>query len=1208
MLYINRQLPACQDDDLCFVTEWHDNGDKICGIGPSQRDPYATVRLDLDIEPGLFVLSNDVESLTAIAALMSYPKVTRYPHIRYASNNFTITDVMLRPEVATPGILCKIHTNTIKESLMLHSSLKRENDVKYKCAAVSNYWNASRQVMFELICKRLHSTSENYEIPKTTLRWFDRNLTPKALAAPKIPLITFDIETVSDDPYRVPTGDAVHDNLFTVSVHHVDLKRIYTLAYVPIDGKTNAQLRKDLMTTDTYAPDAYDSQTNIIEVFNTEFGLLERTLHLLSWPVPRTHKSKYKICRPFHYLFGYNSLNYDMKYLLTRAAFFGFKNECASRFVYHNGFCLGLEQMHIDLFCIARMRYKLSRYTLNNLSLEILNDQKVDVNSVAIRFTFAHIRKTQRLWPKDDRYMAREQMPALYDILHYNNRDTMLVSELIEKTNAIQYLYDYGHNSRIPMSTINTNFNKIFYRLLSQCEVVALESRKFLTTFKSSRQTLILPLAENFDQLLPGVIENDYVLRPVDYVTVDRDNSTHLSSNKGRYPGGVNFCLGEIDAPNVHEYDYRIAYPLLMERLNISDETLSVMQANDLSFMFPYICFREQYRVFDYVVHSADDSKTATRVLLHNYIYNGNYCGGEFPFTLPELQKRGESPVIVIWCCPTIYTGVLSSIVRAFNRKREQAKLHWNSLAMTVETLKSTQQYYQNKMIEKMYEQEQLQQTQQQTPTTESTNPAIDDNAFDDDDGFICSDHEDDFKKAESEDDGFIYSDHEDAPSTVPPPPPSTNTICADSDIDDDDFNFIGSEDEEEPTIKPVVGSIAVTSQPTAAIPSGVAAAAAAAPPPTVKNYNFGDCPWVKETDNGKIQLSMPTQVDGYTLAQLIDIYQETITLLMIEHDAMKNLYQTLKPIVSSIYGAIGLAKAEMAAAITCIIRTTLLKEAHLAVTEYNRKVYYCDTDSMHVSPGPNLSAALNSRFPYTEIEMKEKGRSLYVATKVYYKWDENGRIKYGSNTHGPPAWRDMIEFFERSTHLTYKHEILQAFIDFFTQVYDNVIDRCVETDSLDMFKYLTHTVAVTSRKATQDLKNYLLKNYHSLAGAYKQEIYFLQCPTEPLQLVYRPSIEICSRDNETFSYKTQSIRDMCMLRLQHINLIKFFLPAFCTVYNLIHFHIKRNNQPFNVFLNDERVRLIMQRGYREAYTLKFEKYNADYREKVKKTNESSNT
>ncbi|CAI6367412.1 unnamed protein product [Macrosiphum euphorbiae] len=102
----------------------------------------------------------------------------------------------------------------------------------YKFAAVTHYWDANRQIVFETICIR--KSVNDYRVPDVTRRWLDAKLRVYNYPVPEIPIIVFDIETVSADAYRVPTGEHPDDVLFSVSVHHLIEKCLYTLVYLPL--------------------------------------------------------------------------------------------------------------------------------------------------------------------------------------------------------------------------------------------------------------------------------------------------------------------------------------------------------------------------------------------------------------------------------------------------------------------------------------------------------------------------------------------------------------------------------------------------------------------------------------------------------------------------------------------------------------------------------------------------------------------------------------------------------------------------------------------------------------------------------------------------------------------------------------------------------------------------------------------------------------
>lgn len=71
------------------------------------------------------------------------------------------------------------------------------------------------------------------------------------------------------------------------------------------------------------------------------------------------------------------------------------------------------------------MRIKLKNYKLETLSFEILNSKKENVDAVALRYTFHHMRERQGLYAHDDPYMSDQHVPSLRDALHYSDLDLL---------------------------------------------------------------------------------------------------------------------------------------------------------------------------------------------------------------------------------------------------------------------------------------------------------------------------------------------------------------------------------------------------------------------------------------------------------------------------------------------------------------------------------------------------------------------------------------------------------------------------------------------------------------------------------------------------------------------------------------------------------------------------------------------------------------
>lgn len=88
-------------------------------------------------------------------------------------------------------------------------------------------------------------------------------------------------------------------------------------------------------------------------------------------------------------------MSYDIKYLLVRCHFYGLYTD---RFVWKDGYTFGFDQIHVDMFRIALMRYTYKKYTLSYVSKQLLKDDKVDVDAVALRYTFHRMKKRQHIY------------------------------------------------------------------------------------------------------------------------------------------------------------------------------------------------------------------------------------------------------------------------------------------------------------------------------------------------------------------------------------------------------------------------------------------------------------------------------------------------------------------------------------------------------------------------------------------------------------------------------------------------------------------------------------------------------------------------------------------------------------------------------------------------------------------------------------------
>ncbi|ATY70177.1 DNApol B [Tomelloso virus] len=1135
----NQSMP----NGLTFVYEWCDNGQDILGYGCDSNGNACCLRPN--IVPGLFVISSDTVILKHVCAIYGF-KIIEYD-IDYETNNFTSWEMLQDYNACKPGKLVKILTNTVANADRLYKKFKY-NSLSYRYVGIPQYFNIVTQIMFEIILNRNALNYANklpfdYSIPNTVMEWFDENLNAyKNYSRPNVPTIFYDIETVSSDAHRVPTGDDAHDILFTVSIYHSHTNVLYTLIYMPL--QLSSREMEELIRKDGYdvVPNkSVDSAncTNVLECFASERQLLTRTMKLL------TLKPK------LHFMCGYNSLGYDIKYLLTRCAFFNIELD---KFIWREGYCFGTEQLHLDMFRIILMRYRFKSYKLDDVSRELLKDSKTGVNAVNLRYTFFRMYKYNRYFTKEE---SDYEKPSVRDTLEYNNADTLLVHKLEEKTQCIPFLIRRAMDCQVPLTSMNTNYNKMQYKLWSECFVVGLSLKMFMSTFKSTKATIKCPISSAYSP-------NDMIDVPLNLSENLNSGASEVQNSmfsryetekKASFPGGANFCLGEYNADNVQMYDYVTAYPILMDRKNISDETTTILPASVLAILYPKIQNVCEFKTYDYMAHNGS-TKTETIILYYQYIYDGLHCGGEFPFTLEELTKRHDSPVIVIW---EGRRGILSRIIAHFSAVRAVTKLKRKTLDEIYGILieKKNDLITQKLLMDATSDDDD---DDDERPNNENDIDG-DDFGFDDDyietednfgveetcdDNFGIEESDDNFGIEES-DDNFGIEESDDNFGIEE----SDDNFGIDENCDDDDnFGIDDCEVGAAENLKVGVADSQTTEQNELF----------ANLPPIVGRIikMFGNMCFIDDDELNKELDPMSTVTK---LAELIAL----------ERSNVGNSYDLQKSIVASIYGCVGKMSIVSAAVITSMTRSTLLASAQFC-RSLGHKILYIDTDSIMISGcTEDLSSELNRRYPFMEMEMKVARKCMFVKRKTYYKV-EDGSFKYGQNVNGPNAWRECIEFFYNRDTITTNPDIYQAFYDFFMQTYKKLTS--FDSVTPEFLQCFTQTIKTKDEYKTMTVakkfKNYLAEKYQAIAGANKHSIFYY-LDNSVLLPCLRPDLDIKSVDD-----------------LRFVNLFKYFQNMYTTIFNLIKFHIRKNNEPYNVTLSSKYVLLLMLKGFLDAYQVTF--------------------
>lgn len=1176
---------------LVYVYEWCGDNSAIYGFGCNRNGVACYLRTN--ITPGLFVVSSDVPMLREVCKLHGCLEVIQYRNT-YECNSFGVWDLFNNYERVSTAkcYLVKIVTDSVPSAHRLYNKFRYDTS-SYHYACVQQYFDVTKQILFELLVQRMHReniakqrngdcSQLDKTAPKTVMQWFDADLNVyDTYPAPTIPLITFDIETVSDDPHRVPTGDHPNDVLYTTSIHHTHTNILYTLIYLPLNQYDGKQMHEIIHKTDGYQilPNRASIPAdlkNVVECFTTEIDLLKRSMDLLCLPG-----------NLLHILYGYNSISYDIKYLLMRCHFFNL-HDYMKKFVWREGYCYGWSQIHLDLFRIIVSRYRFKSYTLNNVSKEIIKDSKTGVSAVNLRFSFFRMLENQKFYQHDDTDPEFDRFPSVRDTLHYNNADTLLVSKLEAETKSIDFIIAKAMACQVPLSTMTTNYNTMQYKLWNECFVVGLNMGLFLATFKAPTAIIHCPIASYASptDMVPLVIsltdKLNYAKNEVHAPTIPTANETtplstsasssHLTGyrdtaaatanvEKSKFPGGANFCLGAYDVDNVQMYDYVTAYPILMDRKNMSDETLTILPANVLAMIYGSLVRQncvDQFEVYDYMTHSGR-SKSETAVLYYQYINNGLHCGGQFPFTLPELERRQDGLVIIIWMGRR---GILSQIVAKFTKTRADTKDMYKVLE---ETYKMLENRLSAEAIKRFEAEAQAREDEavvsiepQHNDDTDGNFGISDDEAdsvADDADGnFGISDSEnDDTSTKNDEGDGMFGMDEGSNDST--------KSVASAAEKDEGDFGFDDNDDEDNTAATdndddddddtPVVRQC-------------------------VNNYGFE---FVNEYINiygDQVEINEST---FETAEEPTKVLQNLMSAVALEQMKVRNSYELQKSLVSSIYGCVGKLIKVVAASITCMTRSTLLLSAKYC-TDVGRQVLYIDTDSIMTAVPPSdlgtekdrdLSSDMNRMYPFMVMEMKVARKCMFVKRKTYYKL-ENGELKYGQNVNGPTAWRRCVEYFYNATTIETCDDIQNAFYNFFMQCYDKLMQY--EKITPDVLVNVTQMIQVQQEYKTMSTsaqyKMYLQKNYPELADTSKHSVYYHYYEGMVTQCIYRPAFEL------------KGLRD--------VNLFKYYQNMYTTVFNLIKFTVRRNNEPFNVTISSKVVLLLMLRGFLDAHSTHFDK------------------
>lgn len=484
---------------------------------------------------------------------------------------------------------------------------------------------------------------------------------------PKLPIISFDLETISSNAVRVPFGNYRNDILMTASfIERENNGNVFCKLWIYLPAKNDSQ--KVIMEQQSnekikqYIEDYdYKLKFNSIEIryFFSEKEILSAIFdYFISYPT-------------VFIALGYNIRSYDLYYLAQRATFLNIPEKTYLNF-YHNSFSIGTKMIPVDLYLIFAKFYKLEfpSLKLKDVSSHLLKTQtKVDFPAVAYRFIFKDMIESQNI---NSQYAYKGVSYYWKDIMLYNIIDSVLVLNLWEYLEYDGWIF---------------NLSKIFHiptRLLYQ-----IKNNRFLGNYFT-----IESLYRNI-----AIVKSNYVC----HLKVDENiftyNDQNIYQNK-LFSGGFNYRIGQMFFHKIYMVDMLTYYPNLISSFNLSKETTALISKEQFDKISPFVKSWENVRLFKFVNHTKNPNDLPPNVYERLFI-NGLIENVEEILNVEQIETFNKNDQIIVIIQKSRYEGFLPKLVSVQSDLRSLAKKESKKLEKTIKLLKFDSEYNDTNNIER---------------------------------------------------------------------------------------------------------------------------------------------------------------------------------------------------------------------------------------------------------------------------------------------------------------------------------------------------------------------------------------------------------------------------------------------------------------------------------------------------------------------------
>lgn len=610
--YVVAKSRLCGPNEFLFVVEWLTVDDRVYARGMDVNHEPAVFKLP--VRTGLVVATKHPSLFADLEALarVQIVQATKWPGVNLRTVSHTLVDLWNGEREQEFDHVWHLQTASFAEAKKLHRAL-------VECKPLLN-----RVVTFGTWTLELFVNLNQHTVVGRTGNIFNVHMNSKFLvdetATPiLLPVVSFDIETVSTKDTRVPMGDHMNDVLFSLSICTSD-GQIINAFNVP--ARYNESL-----------PDG-------TRIFNSEADLLRFVF-------------KFFLEAPgVYFCTGYNVVWYDLSFICRRAMYLGL-DDLLQHVHWANGMpCIGHRMVVVDLMAIVSKFFAemfKTNMKLKTILATLLNDvQKVDLEAVNLRYVYrdlVHGPNLKTEWPEYD--------ITLDKAVRYNFVDAHGVLCVWKKFQLENFVQQGAQSMNVNLARFAVS--KVGEYLSTNFLLDCFTHGALFTIFKPDRVTgndgtLI---RYNFNKL--GSTSQG--------ISASLDEEQKIS-----FGGGFNYRSGMGFHRTVQMMDMVCYYPYLIEGFNLAHETCVLLTKAGLV-RYAEVAFTDAYTVHVFCSHKfMDDDGLA---IMSQLYVKGLVDNVPQLTSVQDLDLYKDDDRFVVICKTR---GVLPTIIAQQNKSRSDLK------------------------------------------------------------------------------------------------------------------------------------------------------------------------------------------------------------------------------------------------------------------------------------------------------------------------------------------------------------------------------------------------------------------------------------------------------------------------------------------------------------------------------------------------------